>query len=401
MQLYNFRGKKLGTDELVEGMVEAETEGLAVEILEEKGLIVIHLETKKRGIEWLEKLMTRVSVKDLVVLSRQLSVLISAQVPLIQALKDIARQGQNKNLRKVIAEVAAEVEGGVKFSEALVKFPKVFDNFFVNIVKSGESSGRLEEVLLYLADQLEKDYEMRSKIRGAMIYPAFIVSALLVLGTFMLVYIVPKLTEMLTQTGAALPLATRILIGLSDVLASYGIFILIGLVGLYLLYRAYAKTPAGRKQIDFILLKLPVFGKLYQHIAIIRFSRSLRTLLVGGVEIIEALTITSAIVGNAVYRDLILDAVANVENGGSISEVLEKNKLVPGIVSQMLRTGEETGKIDMVLEKISQFYGREVDNLIANLMSLLEPFIMVVLGLAVGVMIAAIVLPMYQMSSGV
>jgi len=401
MAVYNFRGKKIGTDELVEGQVEADTDGVAAEILEEKGLVVLFLEQQKRSLASIQLFAQKVTAKDLVILSRQLSVLISAQVPLMEALKDIGKQNPNKTLRKTIAEVAAEVEGGVKFSDALTKYPKIFDNFFVNIVKSGESSGRLEEVLLYLADQLEKDYEMKRKITGALIYPGFIITALVSLGTFVMVYIIPKLTETMMSSGAELPTATKILLFISASLKQYGIFMLVGLIGLVLLFRFYVKTPAGRKQVDYIKLKLPVFGKLLQYIAIIRFTRSLRTLLKGGVEIIEAMTITSAIVDNVIYRDIILDAVKSVEDGGSMSEVFAKSKFFPAIVTQMLKTGEETGKIDMVLEKISQFFGREVDNLIANLMALLEPFIMVVLGVGVGILIAAVIMPMYQSSGDI
>ncbi|MBU1132567.1 type II secretion system F family protein [Patescibacteria group bacterium] len=398
MPIYNFRAKKVDEEEFIEGSVEAESESLASEILEERGLIVLSIEQKKKNLFELD-FLERVNTKDLVIFARQLSVMISAQVPLVQSLKDIVKQDINKKLKRVVAEVATEVEGGIKFSEALARHSKFFDNFFVNIVRSGESSGRLEEVLMYLADQLEKDYEMKGKIKGAMIYPAFIVSGMMVLGIFVMVFIIPKMTEMLAQTGAELPLSTRILKGLSDFLVQYGWMLLMFAIIFAVIARMVIKTESGRRSVDLLKLNLPIFGKLNQYILVIRFVRGLRTLLLGGVDIVEALNITAALVDNLIYRDLILEAVSVIEDGGSMSETFEKSKYVPKIVSQMLRTGEETGKVDMVLEKISQFYSREVDSLIGNLMALMEPIIMVVLGVAVGVMIAAVVMPMYQVST--
>jgi type IV pilus assembly protein PilC len=275
----------------------------------------------------------------------------------------------------------------------------VFDNFFINIIRSGETSGRLEEVLLYLADQLEKDYELKAKIKGAMIYPAFIVSGMIGLGIFMMIFIVPKLTEMLVQSGAELPLATKILKGSSDFLLVYGWILLVIIIAGVFIGRAWLKTDTGEKVFDRFKLKLPIFGNLFKYILIINFCQGLRTLILGGIDLVESLKISSAIMDNRVYKDLILQAVHDVEEGGNISTTFEKTNDVPKIVPQMIKTGEETGKLEMVLEKVGQFYRREVDNLVANMMSLMEPIIMVLLGGAVGLMVAAIIMPMYQVST--
>jgi len=403
MALYNFRAKKTkGAEEVVvEGSVEADSENIASEILEERGLVVLFLEEKKKTSIFSMALSRGVKPKDLVIFARQLSVLISAQVPLVFALRDLGKQDLNIKLKSALLEIATEVEGGIKFSEALTHYPKIFSNFFINIVKSGESSGRLEEVLIYLADQLEKDYEIKSKIKGAMIYPVFIISGMVLLGVFMMIFVVPKLTEMLDQTGGELPLSTRILKGVSDLFVNYWwllVLIVGALIGIFILVK---RDKRGAKLIDIILLRLPIFGKLMGHILIIRFVHSLRTLLLGGLDIIEGLKISGTILDNIVYKELLAETVLVVEDGGAIADTFEKSKYIPKIVPQMLKTGEESGDLVNILEKISKFYSREVDDLIRNLMALLEPAIMVVLGLGVGVMIAAVILPMYQISSNI
>jgi type IV pilus assembly protein PilC len=400
MAQYNFRAKKVDDNALTEGVVDAETENLASAILEERGFVVLFLEERKRTSILMLALGGGVKTKDVVIFARQLSVLISAQVPLVQALREISKQDINKKLKKTLAELSTEIEGGIRFSEALAHYPKIFNNFFVNIVKSGESSGRLEEVLIYLADQLEKDYEIRGKIKSALIYPTFIVGGMVVLGVFMMIFVVPKLTDMLGQTGVALPWSTQLLISFSQVFQVYWWALLLGVGFLVACFVAFKKTPSGAKSLDILKLRLPIFGNLIKYILIIRLVHSLRTLLLGGIDIIEGLKISATILDNIVYKELMAETVLNVEDGGQIAETFEKSKYIPKIVSQMMRTGEESGDLAMILEKISKFYTREVDDLIRNLMALMEPIIMVVLGGAVGVMIAAIILPMYQVSSG-
>jgi len=399
MPLYNYRAKKYNEQALSEGAVEAETESIAVDLLEERGYSVLFLEEKKSNIFNFDLLVGRVKPKDLVIFSRQLSILISAEVPVVEALKDLASQTKNKKLKKTTASVVQEVEGGVRFSEALSHYPKIFDSFFVNIIKSGEVSGRLQEVLLYLADQMEKDYDLKSKIKGAMIYPIFIVCSLVAIGALMMIFVVPKLTDMLTQTGAELPLATRIIQGISEFLIHDWWLLLLVIIAVVGGLRLFSKSKKGKRAVDNLKLNLPIFGPLLNYIAVIRFARSFRTLLIGGVDIVEGLGIASDMVGNSIYRELLLKTKQNVEGGGALGEEFSKSKLVPQMLSQMLETGEETGMMEAVLEKISEFYTREVNNTIDNLMSLLEPVIMIVLGVAVAVMITAIVLPMYEISN--
>ena len=399
--LYKYRAKKTKTGELVDGLVEAETETVGSSMLEEQGLTVLFLERKKKGLSDLNIQFDKIKAKDLVIFSRQLSVLISAEVRLVQALNDIAKQTENPKLKKIVLEIAHDTENGVRFSDALSSYPKIFDNYFVNIIKSGEASGRLQEVLLNLADQLEKDYDLRAKIKGAMLYPAFIVSALVVIGTLMMIFVVPKMTEMLIESGTALPLPTRILIGISDFFIGFWWLAISMVIGLALLIKYIFKTYQGKKIFDIMSLKMPVFGRLFQYINVVRFSNGFKTLTLGGVEIVKSLEISALMIDNIVYKEAILKAKDNVEEGGDISTSFDKSDQIPKMLSQMLATGENTGKMEDVLEKLSSFYTKEIDNLLKNIMSLIEPIIMVLLGVAVGLLFVSIIMPMYEMTMNI
>lgn len=388
--------------EKITGLIEAVSENAAAEILRERGLSIISLAEEARSEGWQRlSFLNRIKVKDIVIFSRQFAVMISANVIMVQALKIMVEQTANVRLKMVISEIADEVDSGSRLSESLNKRPKIFSNFYVNIIRSGETSGRLDEALGYLADEMEKDYDMMSKVRGAMIYPIFVFSGLLVVGIVMMVFVVPKLTDILLETGAELPLATKILIATSKFLAKYWWILLPVLLGAIAGLRFYISRPAGRKMFDMVKLKIPIFGKLFQRIYLVRFTRSMNTLIMGGVAITESLKIVSEVVSNDVYRRLIEETAKEVEDGNSISSVFIESKEVPKMVSQMMSIGEKTGKLDIILARITDFYSREISNIVANLMTLMEPVIMVVMGIAVGLMVAAIILPMYNMASSV
>jgi len=341
----------------------------------------------------------RVPPKDLVIFSRQLSVMISADVPVVQSLKVLVRQTANARLRTVVANLAADVEGGTKFSIALGRYPKVFSDFFINIVRSGETTGKLDEVLDYLATQQEKDYDLQSKIKGAMIYPAFILFGLVTVGIVMMIFVIPKLTDVLKESGATLPLSTRILIGTSDLMKNYWWALAIAAIGIVFGIRYLISFPLGRKYWDTLKLKLPIFGELFKRIYMVRFTRGLTTLLTGGVEIVGSLKIAGEIVGNAVYKDLIFETMREVQDGNPITTVFARSKEIPVMMTQMLGIGEQTGKIDVILERITDFYTREIENMVRNLTTIMEPLIMLVMGVAVGIMVAAVILPMYSLAT--
>ena len=396
---YDFKAKDAeGKD--IQGVVEAQSEQTAQEALEERSLIPIMITARATESKLQTfKLFDRVKPKELVVFFRQLSTMSAANLPIVAALRILIKQTESQKLKTIISEIADEVDGGARLSQAFARHPDVFNNFYVNMVRSGETSGHLDEVLSYLADQREKDYDLMSKIRGAMIYPAFILSALCVVGVIMMVFVVPRLTSILTETGGELPLATKILIGTSGFMAKFWWLLLILVVGAVAGLRFSLKQRPVRRWWDWMKIKLPVFGKLFQRIYIIRFTRSMNTLLKGGVPLPHALEITAEVVGSAVYRDLILRTVKQVQDGNPIAVEFVNSPEVPVMVSHMLSVGETTGQLEQILDRLTQFYAREVDNLVSNLVSLVEPLIMIVMGLAVGVMVAAIIMPMYNLAS--
>ncbi len=381
-------------------VTEANSSEELEKVLIEKKMTVISLkEQVKRKGEINIAILNRIKSQDVVVFSRQFAVMLRASVPVVKSLKILVKQTTNPKLQAVISSVAEEVEGGIKLSQALSRHKKVFGDFFIAMIKSGETSGQLDDVLDYLADSQEKDYDLTSKIKGAMTYPIFIVCTLFAVGIVMMVFVIPKLTEVLTESGAKLPLATRILVGASDFLVNFWWLVLALIIGIVALIKYLTKGESGKLIRDSLVLKLPIFGKLFQKIYLVRFTRSLATLSSGGINLVEALKITSEIVGNKVYRDIIDQTVVEVQEGNQIASVLINAKQVPAMVAYMVSVGEQTGKLDLVLTKLSEFYAREIDNMVVNLVSLIEPLIMIVLGVAVGVMVAAIIMPMYNMAS--
>lgn len=398
--LYNYRSiNKRGQE--VEGSIEAPTKNDAIKTLSEKGLVILTLKTQGREniLNINIPFLNRIQTKDLVMFSRQLAVMSSATLPIVQALRILIEQTENVRFKTIISEVADNVDGGEKLSNSLERHPKEFTPFFIAMVRSGETSGSLAQVLNYLADEQEKDYALMSKIKGAMIYPAFILSALAGVGIIMMVFVVPKITAVLQETGGELPMATKLLIGTSDFLATYWWAVLVFLVVFFIALKYILRKDKPRQYWDFLKLKLPVFGPLFQKIYIVRFTRSMATLLEGGVAITSALNIASDVVGNAYYKDLIGRTAREVQDGNSVAVLFLKSKEIPPMISHMLSVGEKTGRISEVLSKMTDFFAREVESSVANLISLIEPMIMIIMGLGVGVMVAAVIMPMYNMSS--
>ena len=388
------------TGEIAEGIVQAASSDVAAEILTDRGSTVLSLEELQPSLfQSSLKIFNRIKTKDLVIFSRQLSVIVSATIPLVQGLKILVSQTESPLLKSVISEVGDDVEGGAKLSAALSQHPEAFSQFYISIIQSGETSGKLDEVLNYLADQQEKDYDLTAKIKGAMIYPAFILSGLLIVGALMMIVVIPELTSILAETGTELPFSTKLLIAVSNFLTSYWWLLVLGIAGVVAGTRVFVRTEQGRLSWDTLKIKLPIFGPLFKKIALVRFTRSLNTLLTGGVPVARSLLIVSEVTGNAVYKRLILRTIEEVENGNSIAAAFSESTEMPLMVSQMLALGERTGRIDEILEKLANFYGREVDNTVANLVTLIEPMVMLLMGVAVGLLVAAIILPMYNLAS--
>lgn len=397
-----FKYRVRTTEGLIQaGLVDAPTQSDAADALTERGYEVLILEpySSSRTKQSFGGFFNKIKTKDVVVISRTLSVMISASVPLVDALKNISLQTTNPRLREIMKDVASEVETGSRLSDAFERHPKVFGGFFVNMIRSGETSGQLEGVLEYLADQQEKDYDLTSRIKGAFIYPGFIMTALLGVGFVMMTFVVPSLTAILVEAGVELPFTTRALIAISDVLQRFWILILIGVAVGVVLFQAFIRTPYGKLHWDTIVLRLPIFGKMMQNMYVVRFSRSLSTLIQGGVDQVTALEIVAGIVGNQVWKRMVFDTIKEVNEGNSITTAFVRNKGVPSMMIQMLAVGEDTGKLQEVLNRVADFFRRELDNTVRNLVTLIEPIVMIILGLAVGTMVSAIMIPLYSMSS--
>ncbi|HKL17238.1 MAG TPA: type II secretion system F family protein, partial [Patescibacteria group bacterium] len=385
--IFEYRAKKEdGTT--VDGKIDAANEQVAIETLSDKGLIIISLTKQSKLPFWRRPLnisfLQGVKPKKMVFISRQLSVMVSAGLPLVQALKVLAEQSDKIFLKNILHKIADDVREGRRFSVALAQFPKVFDDFYINMVRAGETAGKLDEVLNYLADQKEKNYDLMSKIKSAMIYPAFVIAAVVGVMIIMMVFVIPQLTGVLQEAGVDLPLPTKILIAVSGFFSSNFILILLATILLIAGFIFWIKTPKGKAVWDDVLLKIPIFGDLFEEIYLVRFTRSLSTLIIGGIPISSALKIVAKVVGSSVYKETILDAVVDVEEGRSISSSFKDSPHIPSMLSQLLSVGERTGRLDDVLQKISDFYSREVQNTLSRLVTLLEPIIIIFLGVVVG-----------------
>lgn len=400
MPVYDYKAKD-NAGASVSGAVEAPNDAVAQDTLKERGLTVVALNERKRHTLFQSSLgfFNRVPKKDVVLFARQLAVMISATVPIVQALRILVKQTSNITFKIIISEIADEVDGGARLSASLARYPQAFSDFFIYMIRSGETTGKLDETLNYLADQQEKDYDLQSKISGAMIYPSFIVGAMIIIGVLMMIFVIPKLTDALKAGGAKLPLATTILIGLSNFLIHFWWLLIALVVIVVAVSRLYLRTPRGRRQIDTLKFHIPVFGGIFEKIYLVRFSRSFSTLIASGIPVTKALEIVADVIGNILYRELTLQTIDEVEAGNSIATVFVQSKIVPPMLPQMMIVGEQTGKLDLILDKLSAFYAKELENLVANLVSIIEPLILVVMGGAVAVIVMAILLPMYNLSS--
>lgn len=388
--------------EFKKGFVIAANQQKAEQLLADNGLVIIDLREQRQSfLTSLDFLSKRISYKDLVLFSRQLSTLVSARVPILQALRILENQVTNKGLIEVIKDLTISVESGESLSLALSKHPEVFGNIYVSLVRSGEAAGKVGESLNYLADQLEKDYDLRARVRSALTYPAFVFSALIIVGILMFKFVLPKLVSVLKEQNAELPLISVMLIKFTDFFEVYWWLVLLIIIGAVVAFRFYIQTVPGRYAWDRYKVQLPVVGPLLQRVYMARFARNLATLVAGGIPIIQSLKIIGDVINNVIYRDIMIAAAAQVTNGKSVSEALSGYKEFPPLVVQMVRVGEQTAELDTILLKLAAFYEKEVDAKVATLSSLLEPIIMLVLGVGVGLLVAGVLLPIYNLASSV
>jgi type IV pilus assembly protein PilC len=396
---FNYKAKNKD-GKIQSGEVVAVDSNKAESLLGENGLVIISLEKQEADIlEKFNPFGKSVKNKELVLFSRQLSTLISARVPIIQALRILQDQITGKYLLSIITDLISAVENGDSLSNALAKYQNVFGNVYVNLVMSGEASGSLDKSLVYLADQMEKDYELKGKVKSAMTYPIFVLSALVGITFLMFKFVLPNLTSVLLAQGGSLPITTQIIIAITNFINAFWWLVLIVLAALILGTRYYLSTEGGARNFDIVKIKFPIIGPIFQKIYLARFARNLSTLVIGGIPIIKALQIVAEIINNTIYREILLDTVDKIKAGKTISEGLAGHPEFPGIVTQMVSVGEQTAQLDEIMGKLASFYEKEVDSQVSTLTTLLEPLIMIILGIGVGVLVSGILLPIYNLAN--
>lgn len=383
--------------ESVSGLIDAPSENVALETLHKKNFMVIGVHERTTSALLSFKFGNRIKQKDIVIFSRQLSVLFQAQIPVLEALKTLSSETAKSSLKKTINEILDDVAGGTALSQAMGKHPRAFSAFYVNLIRSGEEAGKLQEIFEYLADYLERNYYLTTKARNAMIYPAFILAVFLAVLVIMLVVVFPRLASVLEGTGQALPFYTLAIIAASTFLRQWGIILLLLLGGAGVgLYR-WAQTKDGKLFFHRLQLSVPIIGGLYKKIYLAQMTDNLQTLFMSGIPLIRALSITQDIVSNVIYKHAIEAAIESVKAGSSISAAFANTPEIPPLTTQMIRIGETSGRLDFILKNLAKFYSREVDSLLENLVALIEPMLIVVLGGGVAIMVASVLVPIYNL----
>jgi type IV pilus assembly protein PilC len=399
MKRFNYKAKdKAG--KLVVGEVEAANINEAARLVRSRGYYVILIAAKiDSPFAIFRRFRERITKSDIATFTRQLSTMITAGLPITEALL-ILRSQSKKSMQRIVAQLLADVEAGESFSNALLRHPKIFGKTYIALVKSGEVGGVLDAVLLRLADNLEKQQEFGSKVKGALIYPVIIVVGMVIVTFIMMIFVIPKLTGLYTDFNATLPLPTRILIGISSFFVKFW-YIMIILIGIaFYSFTIYKASPSGRRKIDQIIFKIPIFGELQRQITLTELTRTLSLMVSSGVPILEALNITSEVVGNTVISDALKDSAKQVEKGFPIAFAFSRHPdAFPFILSQMIAVGEETGKMDEVLTKIGHIFEIESDEKVKGLTAAIEPIVMVILGLGVGFLVISVILPIYNLTS--
>lgn len=396
MPSFAYIARETATGREIRNTLEAATEQAAISALLNRNLLVVSIQEKvgKRG----KTSGGSVALQDLVIFTRQLATMIDAGLAMVQCLQALADQTQNKVMRDVIKDICSRVEGGDSFSEALSKHPKVFAKLYVSMVSAGEKGGLLAEILARLATYLENTARLRKKVKSAMMYPTIVTVVAIVITTFLLIKVIPVFGEIYEGFGAKLPAPTQFLINLSKFVSSYFILIFLALGGMVYGWLHFIKTPGGRAFWDSRRIKLPIFGSIAHKICLARFSRTLSSLIRSGVPILEVLQIVSTTVGNVVMEKAIKQAMSDIERGEGISAALGKHPVFPNMIIRMCMAGEQTGKIDSMLERISDFLDEEIETTLSGLTSLIEPILIVFLGVVVGGMVICMFLPIFKLS---
>ena len=384
----------------ITGEVEASDAVFAAKLIQGRGLVVISIKPRRLSpFVVIRRIRERITASDIATFTRQLSTMVNAGLPITESLLVLRTQAKG-SMQKMISQILADVEGGESLSQAVSKHPKAFSETYIALVRSGEVGGVLDDVLVRLADDLEKGQEFKGKVKGALIYPAIIVIGMVVVSFVMMVFVIPRLTSLYTEFEAELPLPTRILIGISTIFSRFWPLVLIGAAGIFYSFSLYRKTTAGRRKTDEWVFKLPIIGDLQRQILLTELTRTLSLMVGAGVSILEGLNVTAGVLKNVVLSDALRDAAKQVEKGFPIAFAFARHpEAFPFLLSQMIAVGEETGKMEEVLRKVSHVFEVESDQRVKTLTAAVEPIVMVLLGLGVGFLVISIILPIYNLTS--
>jgi len=386
-----------------EGEIDAPNRDMAVSGLQRRGLIIISIidESKSKSLLFFS-FLGKVSMKDIVILSRQISTLFEAQVSALKVFTMLAANAENKILSRKLTDIGDDLQAGYSISGALAKHPDVFSDFYVNMVKVGEETGKLNEVFDHLANYLNRQYTLTSKTRNALIYPVFVICTFFIVMGLMFVVVIPKLSAIILDSGQEPPIYTKIVIALSSFFVHYGFLVIIFLILLGIWLWRLSRTEKGKISLDKMRFSIPAVGNLYRKLYLSRIADNMDTMLTSGIPIVRAIDITAEVVGSRVYKEILKNVADGVKSGLSFSTAFEKHTLqVPGIMIQMIKVGEETGSLGQILKTLADFYKREVDDAIDTLVGLIEPVMIVILGLGVGILLVSVLMPIYNLAGGI
>ncbi len=399
--LYRYKAIDQTNDDERSGTIEAATIDVAIAALQRRKFVIVSI-VGADDIPFWEKAFSggrKVNYRDVVILSRQMATLFQAQVSALRVFQLLSAEVENDLLKIRLNEVSEDIQGGMSLSNALAKHPDVFSDFYVNMVRAGEESGNLSNTFGYLADYLDRTYELISKTRNALIYPAFVIVVFVAVLILMLVLVIPKFSAIILETGQDLPFYTMFVIALSNFLRDYGLILLVLATGLGVFVWRFFHTDKGREFWARISLSIPYIGDLFHKLYLARIADNLNTMLTSGISMVHAVEIAGAIVGNDIYKNVMLDVAEDVRSGVSLSNAMARHVEIPGIMTQMIRVGEETGEVGNILETLAKFYKREVDNAVDTLIGMIEPAMIVMLGVGVGGLLTSVLMPMYDVAS--
>ena len=394
-----------GTGGTEEGIIEAFSVDAAIVKLQSRGLTVSSIKEQEteESKDILRKIpfLNGISNKDVVILSRQMSTLFEAQVSALRVFKLIGSEVENPQLRKHLLEIVSDLQGGSAISDALSKHPKIFSDFYVNMVRAGEESGHIDQSFAYLADYLDRTYEVTSKAKNALIYPAFVIFTFIAVMVLMFTVIVPKIGAIIKDSAQEVPFYTKIVFGVSDFFVNNTLYLILGIILLVAGSVWYSRTEEGHRWISNARLQIPYLGDLYRKLYLSRFSDNMSTMVSSGIPMLKAIEVTAAIIDNQIYKEIMNDALNKVKSGSALSAALGEHEEIPRILTQMVKVGEETGELGNILKTMSKFYQREVVNAVDTLVGLIEPVMIVGLGVGVGILLAAVLMPIYNIASSV